>query len=252
MIERKDVGPVAVLSIAHGPVNVMDTAMLREITETFAALADDPAGAVVLAGAGRAFSAGVDLRSFLDQGEAYATEFLPALSEALMAVFTFDRPVVAAVNGHAIAGGAVLAFGADVRVMARGTGRIGTPELVVGVPFPRAPLDMVVYTVGEQVARRLVFGAQTLLPEQALELGVVDELAEPDALVDRAVEVATGLATSVPADTFAHTKAQLRRATVERIARYRVDEDPRALDIWKTRTEDGWMAGYLEQATRKS
>jgi enoyl-CoA hydratase len=136
--------------------------------------------------------------------------------------------------------------------MARGTGRIGTPELVVGVPFPRAPLDMVVYTVGEQVARRLVFGAQTLLPEQALELGVVDELAEPDALVDRAVEVATGLATSVPADTFAHTKAQLRRATVERIARYRVDEDPRALDIWKTRTEDGWMAGYLEQATRKS
>jgi enoyl-CoA hydratase len=240
------------VTLDHGRGNTLDTATCQELVLQLGEAEAAGARAVVLTGTGSMFSAGVDLLSIDEGGAGYVSEFLPALSDALLAVFGFPRPVVAAVNGHAIAGGAVLAFGADVRVMARGTGRIGTPELVVGVPFPRAPLDMVVYTVGEQVARRLVFGAQTLLPEQALELGVVDELAEPDALVDRAVEVATGLATSVPADTFAHTKAQLRRATVERIARYRVDEDPRALDIWKTRTEDGWMAGYLEQATRKS
>src|SRR5882672_2313288 len=124
MIERKDAGAVAVLSMAYGPVNVMDTALLRAITETFAALADEQPAAVVLTGAGRAFSAGVDLRSLLNGGQDYLRDFLPALSDALHTVFTFDRPVVAAVNGHAIAGGCVLACCADLRLMSAGNGRI--------------------------------------------------------------------------------------------------------------------------------
>jgi enoyl-CoA hydratase len=168
-----------------------------------------------------------------------------------MAVFAFGRPVVAAVNGHAIAGGAVLAFAADQRVMAQGKGRIGTPELLVGVAFPRAPLELVVHAVGEQVARKLLFGAETYGPDQALALGMVDELAEPDALVPRAVELAARMATAIPADAFGHSKLQLRRQAIERIVNYQLDEDPKALEIWTTRTEDGWMAGYLAQATSK-
>lgn len=252
MIERSDSGDVAVLHLSNGPVNVMSIDLLRATTEEFTKLAADGPGAVVLTGAGRAFSAGVDLRSFLDGGPDYTREFLPALSEALHTVFTFPRPVVAAVNGHAIAGGAVLAFAADARLMATGKGRIGTPELVVGVPFPRVPLELVVHAVGPRVAHRLVFGADTLDPGQALALGLVDELTEPDALVARAVAVAGRLATAIPPDSFTITKQQLRRDTVERIERFRVDEDPRILDLWNTRAADGWTARYLEQATRKS
>lgn len=252
MIERTDDGHVAVLTLRHGPVNAMDLELLRKVTETFQDLADDPARAVVITGNERAFSAGVDLSRILDGGEAYGKEFLPALSEALMAVFTFPRPVVAAVNGHAIAGGAVLACCADRRVMAAGKGRIGTPELLVGVAFPRAPLDIVVHTVGEQVARELVFGAETLPPERALELGLVDELAEPDALLARAVSYAAGLAERIPADAYAHTKMQLRRSTVERIVNYGGDEDQEALAVWTERTRDGWMADYLARATQKA
>jgi enoyl-CoA hydratase len=254
MIERTDHGPVAVLTLRHGPVNAMDLELLRGITETFGNLAaeeHDRARAVVITGNERAFSAGVDLSRILDGGEAYGKEFLPALTEALMAVFTFPRPVVAAVNGHAIAGGAVLAACADRRIMATGKGRIGTPELLVGVAFPRAPLDIVVYTVGEQVARELVFGAETLPPERALELGLVDELAEPGTLLTEAVAQAAGLAERIPADAFAHSKMQLRRSCVERIVNYEIDEDPKAGQIWLERTRDGWMADYLARATRK-
>jgi enoyl-CoA hydratase len=252
MLQRTDVGSVAVLRLAHGAVNVMDTVLLRAITEEFAKLASDDPAAVVITGAGRAFSAGVDLRSFLAGGPDYTKDFLPALSEALYAVFTFPRPVVAAINGHAIAGGAVLAFAADARLMAEGGGRIGTPELVVGVPFPRVPLELVIHAVGPRVAQRLVFGADTLAPADALALGLVDEVVAPDALLDRANEVATRLAGAIPADSYAVTKAQLRRETVERINRYRVDEDPQVLELWNRRAVDGWTSRYLEQATKKS
>jgi enoyl-CoA hydratase len=251
MIERKDEGSVAVLSIAHGAVNVMDLELLAAVTETFTQLADDPARAVVLTGAGRAFSAGVDLSRILAGGQDYIAEFMPALSEALMAVFTFDRPVVAAVNGHAIAGGAVLALAADNRVMTSGKGAIGTPEALVGVAFPRAALDIVVYAVGERVAQKMIIGAENYPPEQALSLGIVDELVEPESVVSRAVELATGMAERIPADAFAHTKLQLRRHVIERIVNYGQDEDPNAIEIWNTRATDGWMADYLERATRK-
>jgi enoyl-CoA hydratase len=166
-------------------------------------------------------------------------------------VFTFDRPVVAAVNGHAIAGGCVLACCADVRLMAAGKGRMGIPEIKVGVPFPRVPLEVMVHAVGPKVAGRLVLRADTLLPADALELGLVDEVVEPDTLLDRAVATAAELASAIPADTFALTKAQLRRETVERIARYRVDEDDPVARLWDRRVSDGWTARYLDSVTGK-
>jgi enoyl-CoA hydratase len=251
MIERTASGSVAVLTLTHGPVNAMDTALLRELTDTFRAMATERAGAVVLTGAGRAFSAGVDLRRVLAGGPDYLREFLPALSEALYTVFTFDRPVVAAVNGHAIAGGCVLACCADLRLMADGPGRIGVPEIKVGVPFPRVPLEVMVHAVGPTVAGRLVTRADTLAAGDAHRLGLVDEVVERAELVARAVRAATELATEIPPDTFALTKTQLRRDTVERIARYRRDEDPRVAELWGRRVSDGWMARYLEAVTGK-
>jgi enoyl-CoA hydratase/carnithine racemase len=262
MIERMHVGPVAVLTMAHGPVNAMDTALLRALTETFTALSAEPApapepggrggpAAVVLTGAGRAFSAGADLHRLLDGGPDYLREFLPALSEAFYAVFTFDRPVVAAVNGHAIAGGAVLACCADVRLMADGGGRIGVPEIKVGVPFPRVALEVVTHAVGPKVAGRLVRGADTVPPSEALALGLVDEVVEPGELVDRAVARAAQLAAEIPPDTFALTKSALRRDAVDRIARYREDEDAQVAEVWARRQHDGWTARYLAAATGK-
>lgn len=252
VIEREDDGfveageaRVAVLRLAHGPVNVMDIEFCRAITERFRALADDPVQAVVVTGTDRAFSAGVDLKRYLDGGAAYVERFLPALTDAFHAVFELRKPVVAALTGHAIAGGGVLAACADVRLMAEGTGRIGVPELRVGVPFPRIAIEVLRYTVGDVTARRLVLGAQTYAPSEAQALGLVDRVVAPEELLSEAVTTARTMAAEIPADTFAVTKAQLRRDALERTARY-ADEAAELTRLWNLRVIDGWTARYLE------
>ncbi|SHL18150.1 enoyl-CoA hydratase [Pseudonocardia thermophila] len=248
VIERERVDGIAVVRLAHGPVSAMDLELCTAITETFRALADDDAQAVVLTGTGSAFSAGVDLRRILDGGVAYVDEFMPALSEVLRTAFTFGKPVVAAVNGHAIAGGCVLAASADTALMAEGKGRIGLAELQVGVAFPQVPLQVMHHAVGPVVARRLVIGAQTYDPATAKELGLVDEVVAPDELLDRAIAAAKAL-TKIPADTFAITKEQLRRPFVQAMDESKDEE--RVAEIWRRRATDGIIADYMARATGK-
>jgi enoyl-CoA hydratase len=255
VIEREDVGdgaggdvPVAVLRMAHGPVNVMDIELCEAVVERFRTLADDPVRAVVVTGTDRAFSAGVDLKRYVEGGAPYVERFLPALAEAFHAVFGLGKPVVAAVGGHAIAGGCVLAACADVTLMA--AGRIGVPELRVGVPFPRIAIEVLRYTVGDVAARKLIVGAHTYEPAQAQSLGLVDRVVPPEELLGEAVATARAMSTDVPPDTFAVTKAQLHRDALERTARY-ADETRELTELWKVRAADGWAERYLASAVRR-
>jgi enoyl-CoA hydratase len=250
VIERTDDGDVAVLTLAHGPVNAMDPELCEAIAAQFRALVTDPARAVVVTGAGSAFSAGADLRRLLAEGEPYARRFLTALDDCFRAAFTLGKPVVAAVNGHAIAGGCVLAACADAVLMADGRARIGLPEIAVGVPFPRGALEVVRYAVGDVAARRLVIGARPVPVGQAHGIGLVDEVVPAGELAAVAVERARALVATAPPDTFALTKAQLRRDAVERWDA-RTDEDDAVLALWVRRATDGWTERYLESVTRR-
>lgn len=247
MIQVEHDGDVAIVRLAHGKVNALDLELLRAITTTMGEVAD--AGAVVLTGAGRAFSAGVDLRRIVDGGVAYAEEFLPALSEAFLAVFDCPRPVVAAINGHALAGGCVLAAASEIRFMSGGT--IGLTELVVGVQFPTVPLEIARYAFGPAAAR-LALTAGTFDTEEALRLGLVDEVVAADDLLPTAVRQAAALA-GYPAHVYAATKEQLHREARRRIEERRVADDKAASDVWTDgQTLDGIKAflDRLAVATR--
>jgi len=135
-------GHVAVVQMAHGKANALDTTLCRELTAQLAGLERSGHRAAVLTAQGPIFSASVDLLRLRDGGPGYLQEFLPALSEASLAVFTCSVPVVAAVNGHAVAGGCILVCACDHRVMNAGHGRIGVSELLVGLPFPVTALEI--------------------------------------------------------------------------------------------------------------
>src|SRR6266446_7216361 len=162
------------------------------LTARFAAVSS--ARAVVLTGTERIFSAGVDLVRLLEGGAPYVRKFLPALSTMLATVFSHPAPVVAAINGHAIAGGCVLACAADRRIMARDGGRIGVTELLVGVPFPPAAMEIMRCATAPQFFAEAIFGGATYTPAEAVARGFVHDVVEPQALLERAVAAAKALA----------------------------------------------------------
>jgi len=195
----------------------------------------------VLTGSGRAFSAGVDLKRVVEGGGAYVKEYLPALNGAFRAIFDLGKPVVAAINGHAIAGGCVLAAACDHRVMAGGT--IGVPELLVGVPFPQSALEIMRFAVGPVAARHVILDGANHEAGAALELGLVDEVCEPGELAERARSVVEKLA-AIPADTFRYTKAQFRREVNERLDG--IDE-PVTEELWAKAAADGRIQAFMDR-----
>jgi enoyl-CoA hydratase len=238
MLETEDRSGVTVLRLQHGKVNALDTELLRAIT---AAMRDlDPASAVVITGHGSAFSAGVDLKRIVDGGQPYVREFLPALTETFLAVFDHPGPVLAAVNGHAIAGGCVLAAACDVRLMSGG--RIGLAELTVGVPFPTVALEIMRHAIGP-AAGNLVLTARLLDAAQAQSIGLIHDVAAPEALLDSAVALAQAMA-KTPAEVFSLSKRQLQLPARAAMDGHDADEVAIAAGWESSGTRDA-IAGYL-------
>src|SRR3984957_15042056 len=132
-----------------------------------------------------------------------------------MRVAPFERPVVAAVSGHASAGGFVLLAAADWAVMAQGPGRAGVTELLVGVPFPAVALELLRLRAGDAQARPLALSGATFGAREALARGLVDEAVPAAELADRSLAAARRLAALGPA--FGLTKRQLRQQFLARV-----------------------------------
>lgn len=247
MIEVTHSGAVATVRMDHGPVNATDLELLEAIVGTFADLdADDGVAAVVLAGNARAFSAGVDLRRVLDGGEPYTRAFLDALSRAFLAPLRLTAPVIAAVTGHAIAGGAVLAAACDHAVLTdEPRTRVGLAELAVGVPFPTVAIEVMRRRLGPRLGAA-VWLADLYAPEDALARGFVDEVVPAEQVVERATAIATRLA-AAPAGTRQLTHEQLLRDVEDAMGGRASDWDARVADVWCSDAGRAAIAAFVEQ-----
>jgi enoyl-CoA hydratase len=250
MIRIEDRPPVRIVRMEHGKVQALDLELLGALDAAFSRAEADEVGALIVTGRGNAFSAGVDLFRLVNGGADYAGAFLPALSSALLKLFTLPRPVVAAVNGHAIAGGAIITWCADVRLMAAGPGRIGIPELRVGVPFPAVPLEIARFGCGPSLSRAVSTG-DTYLPEQALAAGLIDEVVAPEGLIERAIGLATGLA-ALPTDAFRLAKAAIRQPTLARIESLGPRLDAEVRRNWASPATLDRIRAYLTKTVGRS
>ncbi len=245
LIRREDRAAVAVLRFDHGKAHALDVQLLTAFADELVDIErSQDRHAVVLTGTGSIFSAGVDLFRVLDGGDAYIDEFVPLITTAISRLFAFPRPVVAAINGHAIAGGCILACACDYRVMAHGSGTIGVPELRVGVPFPLLPIEILRFVVPAHHLQELIYLGRTYAPQEARDLGLVDEIVEPDALLDRACELAERLASGLA--RFTITKRQLRQPTLDLLERHAEDTRADILHVWKDPNTHAAIRAYLD------
>jgi enoyl-CoA hydratase len=250
MIDSKTHDGIAVLTLMHGKANALDIEFCEALAARFQELRTSPAKAVVLTGQGKMFSAGVDLKRLSDGGADYIRKFLPVLHKLYDTVFFHPKPMVAAINGHAIAGGAVLAACADRRIMARESGRIGVTEMLVGVPFPALAFEIVRFAVPPRYVPEFTLSGATYPSDAALQKGWVDEVVEPAALMQRALAAAQSLAALSP-PAFAQTKMQIRQAVSERIAASGEATDNKVTEIWTAPATLGFISDYVARTLKK-
>jgi enoyl-CoA hydratase len=242
MFERIQTDGIVTLRMVHGRANAWDV----EFVEGFRRELDAAAGAraLIITAAGKIFCAGVDLPRLLDEGTPYVERFIPLMGSFVRELFAMPIPVIASVNGHAIAGGGILSLASDYVVMAEGDGRIGIPELTVGVPFPTAPLEVVRYAVPGDRLRTIVNLGRTLRPHEALAHGLVDEVVPPEVLEERSMAVALQLA-AIPAASFRLTKLGLRAEALARIDREGPAYDAQAMAVWADPSTHAHLRDYL-------
>jgi len=224
-MERR--GKVALLRLSRPPVNAIELGLLRAAEDAFASLGSQgDTRALVVTGDGNCFSAGLDLKVVPYYGPEEQRDMIVSINRLIRRVYSFPAPLVAAINGHAIAGGLVLALACDYRVCAQTGCEVGLTEARAGIPFPAAATAVVKAELAPPVTRRLTLLGRNMQPQEALAENVVDEIQPRDRVLQRALEVAEDLAT-MPATGYERIKRQFRAAALREIeAVVTSDTDP--------------------------
>jgi len=228
---RDHEGGVRVLRLDRPPANAIDEGLLHDLAVAAEEARTDPAvRAVVLTGTGAFFSGGFDFRS-APRDDAAQRTMRDLYRDAHLALLTLPKPTLAMVNGHATAGGFVLALACDYRLGAAGDWKCGLNEVSVGAGFPKVAVEIVLLRLPHARAAELMLGAALYPASQAPRLGLVDELIEPTELEATVLRRAARLA-AFPRESYAHTKAALLGDVVARVSRETPAEADAASAVW--------------------
>lgn len=214
---------VALLTMRAPKANAIDEGWLSRMDQLLAQLESRPPASLLLTGEGRAFSAGLNLPQVTQLDRAGLQRFILHFSRTMLRIFSLPWPVVAAVNGHAIAGGCVLAMQADVRLMAEGEGRIGLNEIQLGLGLPAVILETLRAQVPVASLLPVAVEGELLDPQRARSLGLIHEVVVSEQLLPRASERALQLG-NLPGAAFRQIKRSLRQPTRDVAERRLVDD----------------------------
>lgn len=238
---RRDYGDGIIgISLNRAPVNALSVEFLHGFTALLDEVDDDQSiRAVVLSSEFKVFSAGIDLKEAMGFSVHEQADMVDALNTTFLRLYGFPKPVVAAINGAAIAGGMFFVLTSDFRVSGP-RASFGLAEIRVGVDFPVGPLEFARATLSPDMLRRLMLTGRPITAQEAHVAGIVDVIEQDQAVVlDRAIRAARDMAAS-PADTYATVKRQIRQATIAQIET--------ALKTDPASRENGWFTESTQDA----
>ncbi len=227
MIRDEERNGVRLLRMELGSGNALGP----RVVEAISAALDAEQRPTVLTGEGGIFSAGLNLIELAAFSRDEMADFVEEFSILLTRALTTRYPLVAAVNGHAVAGGCVLAMACDRRIGTRGDFKIGMNEMAIGLTLPAVVTEILRDKLASEQARTVILGGALYDPEEAQRAGLLDAVADSaDEAIDRACEVACDLGKS-PAE-FAAMKGSLTAPIMERFQQTRTALDRRFIDSW--------------------
>jgi enoyl-CoA hydratase/carnithine racemase len=249
-IERKD--GLAVLRMDKSRGNAIDEPFAAEIGEAARALAADASvtGVLLASAHPKLFSPGLDLTTLLDYDRPALERFMLLFADTLKALYALPKPMVAAVSGHAVAGGAILAMTADYRVLRRGGVQIGLNEVRVGVPLPWSVTVLLRATVPPHALSQIALLGRNFADDEATGIGLVDQLADADLFEDFCVARLQEFAEK-DAGSLAKTKTYLREGVLREMRAHERERLPEWLDSWFSAGTQARIRSTVASLSRK-
>jgi enoyl-CoA hydratase/carnithine racemase len=233
MIDIIEHGAIHELRMNRPPVNALNPDLLGALVAAVEAAPGNGARGLILSGGEKVFSAGLDVPYLMTQDRAGLAACWSLFFNAARALARSPVPVVAAIAGHNPAGGCVLALCCDYRVMARGPFRMGLNETQVGLAVPDAIQYLLRRVVGTHRAERLVVAGAMVESEQALAIGMVDDLTDAGEVVVRALHWLEELL-ALPSGPMLATRRMARADIVQALDGFSQAELERFLDGWES------------------
>jgi 3,2-trans-enoyl-CoA isomerase len=230
LISQQDA--VATMTLSRGKVNALNESVVEELHSTLANLENDQSiKAIILTGQGKFFSFGFDIPEFLNYSKEEFSRYLTKFTALYTYMFLYPKPIVAALNGHTIAGGCMLALACDYRVMVSEKAKISLNEIAFGSSVFAGSVEMLRFWVGNRNATTVLYSGKMYNPEEAKELGLVDAVITESNLISEARAAATALGNKAhPA--FRSIKALLRKSLAAEMQPREKESVREFVDIW--------------------
>lgn len=220
------------IGLERGKSNAMHLEMLIELGQELDSANENPAvEAIVLHGKPGFFSSGLDLITLYQYDEPTMLRFWEAFMDLIYKLASIAKPVVAAITGHSPAGGCVLALCCDYRVMAKGDYIIGLNEVPVGIIVPASIFELYSFWIGKAAAYRNLLEGKLLSPEEALQIGLLDELVDAERIHTAAIRRAKSC-TQFDRRAWGATKLNLRQDLLQKIQENKTQGIQQVLEQW--------------------
>ncbi|TMB01665.1 MAG: enoyl-CoA hydratase/isomerase family protein [Deltaproteobacteria bacterium] len=249
-MQLERIGEAVLLRMRAGKANAMGPAWLERMEALLDEALTARARALVITGYEGFFSAGLDLPTLDGLDDRAMGSFMSGFSRTMLRIFELPMPVVAAVNGHAIAGGCVLALQADVRIGAASDFRIGLNEVQLGIGLPAVVLEALRAQVPAASLLPIALEGRLFSPEEAVSVGLLHEVVPADRLEQRAVARAMELG-ALPGAAYASVKHGLRAPVAQRVRELAGQDAARWAETWSGEEARERRRRAIERLSRK-
>ena len=232
-------GGISTVTLERGKVNSLNEEVVDELQEAFENMEKDgDVKVVVIKGEGKFFSFGFDIPGFMDHSKEEFRQYLSKFTKFYTYLFLYPKPVIAALNGHAIAGGCMIASACDYKIMAEGKAKISLNEITFGSTVFAGSVEMLKYAVGAKYAEEILYTGKMYNAEEAYKINLVDETITEEYFDEHVKSIAAEFLKKDSA-AFYNIKKLLRKSVYEEMIKREEESIDEFIEIWySTETRD--------------